>query len=215
MPTPRTPLAARFWPKVDVAGPDDCWEWTASRGSSGYGHILSGGSPAKMTSSHRVAWEMANGPIPDGLHVCHTCDNRRCCNPAHLWLGTAKQNNNDCQAKGRRRVIPPRGEKSPMAKLTDSGVSEMRRRWAAGESASSLALEFGIAHGSASRVVRGIAWAHMTTLERQEIPAPTHCRHGHPWSAANTYTNPADGRRTCRSCNAACQRARAEQRRAS
>lgn len=88
----------RFWAKVDQRGPDECWPWKLSCDRYGYGAIRHAG---KQTGAHRVAWEMANGRAPGGMCVCHRCDNRRCCNPAHLWLGTHRDNMIDCAAKGR------------------------------------------------------------------------------------------------------------------
>lgn len=96
-------MEERFWPKVAKRGPDECWEWTASRTPQGYGKIgrRKGESPAIAS---RVSWEMHNGPIPDGLHVLHRCDNPPCVNPAHLFLGTNADNQRDMRAKGRGRL---------------------------------------------------------------------------------------------------------------
>lgn len=97
--TPFGPLTERFWRKVDKsAGPEGCWPWTGSRHGFGYGFVSAGG---KRRGAHRVSWELANGPIPDGLSVCHRCDNPPCVNPAHLFLGTVGDNTRDMMAKGR------------------------------------------------------------------------------------------------------------------
>ncbi len=88
------PLEERFRSRVDVKGPDDCWEWTAGKIPGGYGAVWDN-SIGRHRHAHRLAWELANGPIPDGLWVLHRCDNPPCCNPAHLWLGTQHDNDMD------------------------------------------------------------------------------------------------------------------------
>lgn len=75
-----------------------CWEWLASTDRVGYGHIWHND---KLKQSHRVAWEIYRGLIPDGSHILHSCDNRRCVNPGHLSLGTAKENVIDAVRKNR------------------------------------------------------------------------------------------------------------------
>lgn len=87
------------WIFVDTRNPDECWEWQGTRMKTrGYGRISIRGV---LYAAHRLAYEMAKGPIPADLFVCHSCDNPPCCNPAHLFLGTALDNNRDAQGKGR------------------------------------------------------------------------------------------------------------------
>lgn len=86
---------ARFWSKVSKS--EGCWEWTAAL-RSGYGVFYADG---RLHRAHRVSWEIANGPIAEGLLVCHRCDNRRCVRPDHLFLGTSTDNNRDMTEKGR------------------------------------------------------------------------------------------------------------------
>jgi hypothetical protein len=97
----------RFFAKVRTDGADGCHDWIGSKNVWGYGRLHWGG---KMLSAHRVAWEMANGPIPPGLHVLHHCDNRACVTPAHLFLGTHADNMLDMLRKGRARRGQPRPE---------------------------------------------------------------------------------------------------------
>jgi hypothetical protein len=100
-PLLRQVVAERFWAKVSIAGPDECWLWTgAVRGGrrSGYGSFAMG---RKQVLAHRFAYMLEYGPIPRDVDVCHRCDVRLCVNPAHLWTGTNADNVMDCVQKGR------------------------------------------------------------------------------------------------------------------
>src|SRR3982750_2711117 len=101
-------INVRFWSKVDKQSDEECWNWMGSCIPFGYGQFgvtlefLGVNSPGRtMGRAHRVAWILTNGHIPDGLHVCHKCDNRTCCNPNHLFLGTAQDNVDDMMQKKR------------------------------------------------------------------------------------------------------------------
>lgn len=133
-----------------------CWEWTGARNKKGYGHL---GSNGKIRSAHRVAWELAHGPIPAGLHVLHRCDNPPCTNPAHLFLGTHAENMADKVAKGRQSR--PQGEAHGMAVLTNETAAEIWGRLALGERGVDLAREFGVSPDAISHIRHGRKWAHL------------------------------------------------------
>jgi len=86
-------LAQRFWPKVKIGSPQDCWEWQGAKYSNGYGCIGEGGKFGAHLCAHRVAYELTKGAIPEGLVIDHLCRNIICVNPAHLEAVTQKENN--------------------------------------------------------------------------------------------------------------------------
>lgn len=100
-------MPERFWAKAEKMA-SGCWEWRASVfKQTGYGQFVVG--VGKRETAHRMAWTLANGPIPEGQWVLHKCDNRLCCNPEHLFLGDAAANNRDMATKGRH--VGSRGHK--------------------------------------------------------------------------------------------------------
>lgn len=152
----RASLADRFWEKVDQSG--DCWEWTGHLTRPGYGAFWVDG---KDRGAHRVSWELALGPVPDGLWVLHRCDNRRCVRPDHLFLGDVLINTRDMDAKGRRIKATGRGVAAANAKLNDDKVRDMRARHAAGETYSSIARLYGVTPSAAQKVIDRKRWAHV------------------------------------------------------
>ena len=96
------PLAERL-ARGSVPKSSGCIEWSKSKTNAGYGQIMVGGRGGKMMAAHRVAWELKHGPIPDGLFVCHSCDNKGCVNPDHMFLGSYKDNVDDMVRKGRQK----------------------------------------------------------------------------------------------------------------
>lgn len=151
-------IAARLAAKLESAD-DGCLIWTGYT-QNGYGRIGRGGQGGGMVYAHRVAWELANGEsVPDGLQVCHRCDNPPCCNPDHLFLGTPSENRLDCHAKDRANQ---HGENNPSHKLTDEQVAEMRRLAPIVKNNAALGRMFGISKCHASKIVRGLARTRLT-----------------------------------------------------
>ncbi len=153
-------LAERFWAKVEKKGPDECWKWTGSTHKFGYGIIGAGGRGGGTLYAHRVSWEIHNGPIPDGMCVCHSCDNPPCTNPHHFFLGTRPDNTADMMAKGRHRLRILNGEKHGMAKVTERDVREIRRlRGSVGQS--HLARRYGVGVSTISMIQLRRIWRHV------------------------------------------------------
>jgi len=111
----KQPLASRLAAKVRHGGNEECWLFTGSLDEHGYGQIWNG---YRLVKAHRAAYEIANGPIPERMQACHRCDNPRCCNPSHLFLGTQKDNMQDAVAKKRHRTsFPLYGSEHPSYKI--------------------------------------------------------------------------------------------------
>jgi hypothetical protein len=134
-----------------------CVEWTGyvGTGHRGYGHIRIAG---RMFLAHRISWELTNGPIPNGLCVCHKCDNRRCINPEHLFLGTYRDNTIDAARKGRHKNPVMRGEKSPSHRLSGKDVIEIR---ASNERTSELAARYGVCQAHILAIKNRLRWRHI------------------------------------------------------
>lgn len=150
------PLAVRFWSFVNKT--DSCWLWTGAHGAYG---LINRHSRTKTLLAHRLSWEIANGPIPEGAFVLHNCpngeDNPLCVRPSHLWLGTPLDNALDMIAKGRSK--PPRGELNGSAKLTWEIVRGIRARHALGGiSLGALAAEFHVTTSTIWHIVQKMTW---------------------------------------------------------
>lgn len=128
-----------------------CLEWNGAK-SHGYGAVWNGG---KLVGAHKASWELHHKKsVPDGLFVCHTCDNPACILPAHLFIGSAKENSQDMVKKGRNR----RGEKSPSAKLTAMQVLAIRSDFRAHRT---IAPEYGVTHRCIGEIKTRALWAHI------------------------------------------------------
>lgn len=143
---------------LTVGDPDECWEWHSARTPMGYGLFT---HRAKNYYAHRVAYETFVGPIPDGLDVCHTCDNPSCCNPAHLWVGSAKDNAQDMVKKGRDCHAVFRGEDHANSKLTASQVREIRRLCEEGINQTEIGKRFSVSQSAVMAIRTGRTWKHL------------------------------------------------------
>lgn len=140
-----------FWTLTERS--TGCWLWTAALTTHGYGRMQRHNRPVY---SHRYAYELAKGPIPDGLEVRHTCDTPRCINPDHLVLGTHADNMRDAVERGRNFV--PAGALHPRAKLTEANVREIRAERARGVDGLILARRFGVSPATIYRAATGRNW---------------------------------------------------------
>lgn len=149
----RRPIKVRLLEKRVITD-SGCWEWTGAFTGDGYGVI--GVGRQKQRRVHRLAYQVFKGETPDGMFVCHSCDNPKCFNPDHLFLGTPKDNTADMIAKG--RAVRLRGNNHPQSKVTEAGVREMRDRRAKGETLISLSVRFGITFQHVSNICRRKTW---------------------------------------------------------
>jgi hypothetical protein len=145
----------RFNSRYEAGDPDECWDWSGMvKRNNGYGQIqVTGIGPV---AAHQFAYLLHTGKVPEGLELLHSCDRRICVNPAHLSVGTRKQNAHDSSLKGRAY----RG--GAVKKLNPGAVREIRRRWASGESGVVLANAFDVSRPAIVQVVNWRTWKHVT-----------------------------------------------------
>lgn len=146
---------ARFWPKVDIRGVDDCWNWMGSRSAKGYGFFRARG---KTVTSHRFVWEIACGEEPSG-HLLHSCDNPSCVNVRHLREGTNADNVRDRMERGRPTARP--GSLNGRAKLNESGAKEIKDMLRRGVDRGVIAGRMGVSRSTVNHIATGRKWAHV------------------------------------------------------
>lgn len=156
----------RFWEKVNKNGPTQphmttpCWLWTGGKSKNGYGGF---NTEEQTILAHRAAWVIANGQIPHdgsfhGICVCHKCDVKACCNPSHLFLGTAADNMRDKDIKGRQ----PRGEARAGSKLTSSQVLDIRSLYKRRVvTQKQISVRFGVCRPLINMIINRKIWCHI------------------------------------------------------
>lgn len=151
-------LMIRFLQKVETHGMDSnkCWPWKGASKNNGYGHVTVKGV---SVTAHRRSYELFIGPIPKGMDVCHTCDNRYCVNPDHLFIGSRQENMDDCRKKGRTAGFRRKH-------LTQLTVQEIRRRAHAGVPASRIAETMGLKYHRVMSVIAGRTYPGKKRKER-------------------------------------------------
>ena len=174
MPKQKTPLYERFWAKVEKR--DGCWKWHGATVNGGYGVINKGGRGEGLIRANRYSYVLHYGNIPDGLYVCHTCDNPECTNPEHLYAGTPQENQRDISDRKRhpasRKTHCKRGHEFTPENTIWRGCTRMCRKCKNLRSRERLREKRGSDFGKISRQIK------------------THCPQGHEYTEENTYLNP-------------------------
>jgi hypothetical protein len=150
-------LEERLWNRIEKKGENECWVWTGFR-REGYGRIIVNG---KVRNAHRILWVILHGDIPEKMLVCHHCDNRACCNPKHLFLGTDGDNMRDMVNKGRQYLPRCTGSKHGRSKLTEETVVEIRKLYVNGISQQKLATIYNVTQTAISCVCLYKTWRHV------------------------------------------------------
>ena len=157
MATPRRQTPEQAWAKhATVGAPDDCWPWAGPTNTQGYGVVSVN---RRQVRAHRLAYELFVGPIPEGMEVCHTCDNPPCVNwRRHLFLGTKADNQHDKRVKGRAAKGEHNGGGG---KLTDDDVRAIRVALSDGETKTAIGIRFGVSRVEVAYIATGRHWGHV------------------------------------------------------
>ena len=173
----------RIWDRILMQSPSECWIWTAGLGGrnrtpTGYAVIQHHGRQYRVT---RLLWAHLHGPIPPGMYVCHACDTPACCDPAHLFLGTPKDNARDKVCKGRMNhsdLVIAAARRQAHAinaarqyRLTADQVRTIRRRARMGETRTALGAAYGVGASMIGMIVRGQCYRDIVDRD-DEMPAP-------------------------------------------
>lgn len=145
----------RFLCSCDNSSDDDCWDWKGLVNSNGYGRFSLND---RHQLAHRVSFEIFIGQIPQGKVVCHSCDNRLCVNPKHLWLGTQAENITDAVRKGRNFSPDTRAEKNGNKKLDWDSVRQIRSMFRSGSKRYLIAQSFGVASSTVGEIIANKTW---------------------------------------------------------
>jgi len=148
---------ARFWAKTEKKGKDDCWEWQGWINRYGYYAIRLTRTKAMNFEAHRISYFLTHGQLPENMVVCHTCDNRICVNPSHLFLGTYQDNSSDMVRKGRQVI----GENVKGAKLSETSVREIRKLLKDGVTKYRISKIFGVSPETITFVQKRATWKHV------------------------------------------------------
>lgn len=157
-----TPAIDRVLDRVEPIPFSGCWIFMGALNKAGYGVVGTGGRGSPNDRAHRIVYRHYRGEIPRGMYVCHSCDVRACCNPAHLFLGTPRDNRQDCKRKG-RDTKPPRNEhlKAEVhyaASFTNQQVRAIRTLLRCGMTQTALARDFGVSRDCIGKIHRGERW---------------------------------------------------------
>lgn len=149
----------RFWDKVNKNTENGCWEWTASLTKiGGYGRFKHN---RKIIRAHRLSYELNYGKFDETLFVCHKCDNPKCVNPDHLFLGTSQDNMDDMIKKGRNSNGNPIGENNGNSRLSENNILNIKKLIKKGLSNKKIADMYNVSDSMISRIKLGKNWSHI------------------------------------------------------